>query len=150
MIHGPCRPYVSVICAIEVGGYTQNHWIKGPYTSHCWENELWYLVLKLQYIGVPNELETRVYCCAMFQKPAKAQGWLQGRLALSNQSSRFELPMDMKKLESEYASILISVYPQMIENYSVENDGKWSIALRCVWSCDARNLCRSHCFECPI
>lgn len=35
-----------------------------------------------------------------YQKVSKPQSYLQGRLALSKQSSRFELPMDMKCLET--------------------------------------------------
>lgn len=34
------------------------------------------------------------------KRPPQIKSWIQGRLALSQQSSRFELPMDMKNLET--------------------------------------------------
>lgn len=36
------------------------------------------------------------------QPASRVHPWAQGRLALSKQSSRFELPMDMKLLESKF------------------------------------------------
>jgi len=44
-------------------------------------------------------------CLLYLQKSQKAD-WVTGRLALSQQSSRFELPMDMRVLESKYYSVM--------------------------------------------
>lgn len=38
--------------------------------------------------------------------------WLQGRLALSQQTSRFELPMDVKLLAGEKYFLKLTIYYQ--------------------------------------
>lgn len=44
------------------------------------------------------------------RRPPQIKSWIQGRLALSQQSSRFELPMDMKLLETMLPEEYIKKY----------------------------------------